>query len=50
MEMRIVVPDAASASALAERLAVVLGAERIVVTAAPTPRPPATRLHRIGRR
>jgi hypothetical protein len=29
MEMRIVVPDAASASALAERLAVALGSERI---------------------
>ncbi|MCL4289901.1 MAG: hypothetical protein KJ051_06460 [Thermoleophilia bacterium] len=29
MEMRIVVADAASASALAERLAVALGAERI---------------------
>jgi len=29
MEMRIVVPDAASAGALAERLALVVGAERI---------------------
>jgi hypothetical protein len=29
MEMRIVVPDAANASSLAERLTVVLGAERI---------------------
>jgi hypothetical protein len=29
MEMRIVVPDAASASALAERLTLVVGAERI---------------------
>jgi hypothetical protein len=29
MEMRIVVPDAATASALAERLTLVLGAERI---------------------
>jgi hypothetical protein len=29
MEMRIVVPDAASAGALAERLTLVLGAERI---------------------
>ena len=29
MEMRIVVPEAASASALAERLSIVVGAERI---------------------
>jgi hypothetical protein len=29
MEMRIVVPDAASASSLAERLSLVVGAERI---------------------
>jgi hypothetical protein len=29
MEMRIVVPDAATASALAERLTLVVGAERI---------------------
>lgn len=33
MEMRIVVPDAASASALAERLTVAFGAERILLWA-----------------